>query len=133
WDETELWVTPVHDPGAARPLEAGAGESGFAPARDSHDRLRLVRDRGGRWNVCRTVPGPGAPYAGEALPAGEQLSAERADLGHPQWIFGLQTHVELADGTLVVIRTENATEQVYALEKSGGALRDLDLPFTSFG
>jgi len=45
----------------------------------------------------------------------------------------MQTHVELDDGTLVVIRTEGATEQVFALEAGGGALRDLGLPFTSFG
>jgi dipeptidyl aminopeptidase/acylaminoacyl peptidase len=133
WDETELWVTPVHDPGAARPLAAGAGESVFAPAWDSHDRLRFVSDRDGWWNLYRTVTDFGAPDAGEDLPAVEQLSAERADLGHPQWIFGLQTHVELDDGTLVVIRTENATERVYAMEKGGGAVRDLELPFTSFG
>ena len=29
WDGTELWVTPVHDPGAARPLAAGARRVGL--------------------------------------------------------------------------------------------------------
>jgi dipeptidyl aminopeptidase/acylaminoacyl peptidase len=133
WDATELWVTPAHDPGAARPLAAGAGESVFAPAWDSHDRLRFVSDRDGWWNLYRTIVDFGAPDAAEDLPAVEQLTVERADLGHPQWIFGLQTHVELEDGTLVVIRTEDATEQLFALDGGGGALRDLDLPFTAFG
>src|SRR6185312_9989770 len=67
------------------------------------------------------------------LPPIEQLSAERADLGYPQWVFGMQTHVQLEDGTLVVIRTEDATERLFALDGGGGALRDLGLPSTSFG
>jgi dipeptidyl aminopeptidase/acylaminoacyl peptidase len=133
WDETELWVTPVRDPGSARPLAAGKGESVFAPAWDRHDRLRFVSDRDGWWNLYRTVADFGAPDAAEDLPPVEQLSAERADLGHPQWLFGGSTHVELDDGSLVVVRTENATEQLYALPAGGGALRDLGLPFTSFG
>jgi dipeptidyl aminopeptidase/acylaminoacyl peptidase len=133
WDGTELWVTPVRDPGSARPLAAGKGESVFAPAWDSQDRLRFVSDRDGWWNLYRTVADFGAPDAAEDLPPVEQLSAERADLGHPQWLFGGSTHVELDDGSLVVVRTENATEQLYALPTGGGALRDLGLPFTSFG
>ncbi|MBS1886690.1 MAG: S9 family peptidase [Actinobacteria bacterium] len=133
WDGTELWVTPARDPGAARPLAGGAREAVFAPAWDSQDRLRFVSDRDGWWNLYRTVADLGAPDAGEDLPGVEQLTAERADLGHPQWLFGGQTHVELADGTLVVVRTEAATERLAALERGGGALRDLGLPFTSFG
>ncbi len=133
WDGTELWVTPVRDPGSARPISAGDKESVFGPAWDSHDRLRWVSDRDGWWNLYRTVADLGAPDAGEDLPPVEQLSAEHADLGHPQWLFGGSTHVELDDGALVVIRTENATERLFALPTGGGALRDLGLPFTSFG
>ncbi len=133
WDGTELWVAPVRDPGAARPLAGGRDEAVFAPAWDSQDRLRFVSDRDGWWNLHRTVADLGAPDAGEDLPAVEQLSAERADLGHPQWLFGGSTHVELEDGTLVVVRTENATERLFALDPRGGAARDLGLPFTAFG
>jgi dipeptidyl aminopeptidase/acylaminoacyl peptidase len=133
WDETELWVAPAHDPGAARPLAAGKGESVFAPTWDAQDRLRYVSDRDGWWNLYRTVADLGAPDADRDLPRVEQLSAEQADLGHPQWVFGMQTHAELADGTIVVIRTEAATERLFALDGGGGALRDLGLPFTSFG
>src|SRR6202012_2724327 len=133
WDGTELWVTPVRDPGSARPISAGEKESVFAPAWDSHDRLRWVSDRDGWWSLYRTVADLGAPDAAEDLPALEQLSAERADLGYPQWLFGAATPAELDDGTLVVVRTENATERLHALAPGGGALRDLGLPFTAFG
>ncbi len=133
WDGTELWVTPAHDPGAARPLAGGKDEAIFAPAWDSQDRLRFVSDRDGWWNLYRTVADLGAPDADRDLPAIEQLSAERADLGYPAWVFGMQTHVELEDGTLVVIRTEDAAERLFALDGRGGALRDLGLPYTSFG
>ncbi|MFT3863053.1 MAG: S9 family peptidase [Solirubrobacterales bacterium] len=132
WDETELWVAPVRDPGAARPLAAGTKESVFAPAWDSHDRLRFASDRDGWWNLYRTVADLGAPDAAEDLPAVEQLSAERADLGVPQWVFGMQSHAELGDGTLVAIRVEEAVEGLYAMDPGGGALRDLGLPFTAF-
>jgi dipeptidyl aminopeptidase/acylaminoacyl peptidase len=133
WDGTELWVAPARDPGAARPLAGGSRESIFAPAWDSQDRLRFVSDRDGWWNLYRTVADLGAPDADRDLPPVEQLSAERADLGYPQWVFGMQTHVELEDGTLVVIRTEEAIERLFALDGGGGALRDLGLPYTSFG
>jgi acetyl esterase/lipase len=133
WDGTELWVTPVRDPGAARPLAGGRDEAICAPAWDSHDRLRFVSDRDGWWNLYRTVTDLGAPDAGEDRPAVEQLTSERADLGHPAWIFGLQTHVELEDGTIVVIRTEDAVERVATVAKGGGVVEDLGLPFTSFG
>jgi dipeptidyl aminopeptidase/acylaminoacyl peptidase len=133
WDGTELWVTPAHDPGAARPLAGGPKEAVFAPAWDRRDRLRFVSDRDGWWNLYRTVTDLGAPDAAEDTPALEQLSSEHADLGHPQWLFGGSTHVELDDGTLVVIRTEGATERLFAMDPGGGALRDLGLPFTAFG
>jgi dipeptidyl aminopeptidase/acylaminoacyl peptidase len=133
WDGTELWVTPAHDPDGGRPLAGGAKESIFAPAWDSQDRLRFVSDGDGWWNLYRTVADLGAPAADRDLPPIEQLSAERADLGYPQWVFGMQTHVELEDGTLVVVRTEDATERLFALDGGGGALRDLGLPYTSFG
>ncbi|MBS1842909.1 MAG: S9 family peptidase [Actinobacteria bacterium] len=132
WDGTELWVTPVHDPGSARPLAGGPKESIFAPTWDSHDRLRFLSDRDGWWNLYRTITDLGAPDAAEDLPALEQLTAEQVDLGHPHWVFGLQTHAELDDGSIVVIRTENATERLAVLGKGGGAVRDLGLPFTAF-
>jgi dipeptidyl aminopeptidase/acylaminoacyl peptidase len=133
WDGTELWVTPVRDTGAARPLAGGKDEAIFAPVWDSQDRLRFCSDRDGWWNLYRTITDLGAPDAGEDLPALEQLTTEHADLGHPHWIFGLQTHVELANGSLVVIRTENAREQLFVVPPGGSALRDLGLPYTSFG
>jgi len=133
WDQTELWVTPVRDPGAARPLSAGTGESVFAPSWDSQDRLRFVSDRDGWWNLYRTVVDFGAPDAAEDVPAVEQLTAEQADLGHPGWLFTMQTHAELEDGSIVVIRTEDATERLAVVDKTGGAVRDLGLPYTAFG
>jgi dipeptidyl aminopeptidase/acylaminoacyl peptidase len=133
WDGTELWVTPVHDPGAARPLAGGKQESIFAPAWDSHDRLRFASDRDGWWNLYRTITDLGAPDAAEDLPAIAQLTAEQADLGLPQWIFGLQSHVELEDGTIVAIRTEKAVEDLVALDKDGGAVSGLGLAFTAYG
>jgi dipeptidyl aminopeptidase/acylaminoacyl peptidase len=133
WDGTELWLTPVHDPGARRPLAGGVEEAIAAPAWDSHNRLRFVSDRDGWWNLYRTITDLGAPDAGEDLPAVEQLTSETADFAFPHWVFGLQTHVALEDGTIVAIRTEDATERLVTVPKGGGAVTDLGLPYTSFG
>ena len=89
WDGTELWVAPLADPGAARASSPAAPrESIFQPEWDGEGRLHFVSDRDGWWNL----------YRAERRRRLEQLTAERADLGHPQWLFGGATYALLADG-----------------------------------
>jgi dipeptidyl aminopeptidase/acylaminoacyl peptidase len=126
WDGTELWLAPLADPGDARLLAGGAAESVFQPEWDAEGRLHFVSDRNGWWNLYRVAD----PLAGEAV---EQLTEERADLGHPQWLFGGATYAFLADGTIACVRTESGSERLFALDPGSWDPRDLDLPFTSFG
>lgn len=131
WDGTELWVAPLADPGAARRLAGGRTESIFQPAWDAEGRLHFVSDRDGWWNLYRVE---GDPPAGAEGAAGiVQITHEEADLAHPQWLFGGATYGFLDSGEIAVVRTERGEERLALIEPGGGRVRDLGLPFTSFG
>jgi dipeptidyl aminopeptidase/acylaminoacyl peptidase len=123
WDGTELWTAPLADPGAVTRVAGGPTESIFQPEWGPDGRLHFVSDRSGWWNL----------YAVD-LESGEeeQLTAEEADLAHPQWLFAGSTYAFVAGGAIVVVRTENATEQLFVRDPDGGPLRDLGLPYTNF-
>jgi dipeptidyl aminopeptidase/acylaminoacyl peptidase len=142
WDGTELWVAPLADPKAARLVAGGPRESIFAPRWDGDGRLHFVSDRDGFWNLYRVagdlavgkvVAGEPGNAAGDPgiPPALDQLTAETADLGHPQWLFGGATYAFLDGGDIALVRTEAGAERLALL--SGGEVRDLGLPYTAFG
>ena len=123
WDGTELWTLPLADPGAARKLAGGPEESIFQPEWGPDGRLYYVSDRSGWWNLYAVDPESGEE---------ELLTAEEADLAHPQWLFGGSTYTFLEGGAIVFVRTEGATEQLFVRDREGGPLRDLGLPYTNF-
>lgn len=122
WDGTELWVAPAADSSDARHVAGGATESIFQPEWDAEGRLHFVSDRDGWWNLYR-VDGDGQTV---------QLTAEEADLAHPQWLFGGATYAFLDGGRIACVRCERAEERLCVLDPGAERLRDLDLPFTSF-
>ena len=123
WDGTELWTAPLDDPGAGRKVAGGPAESIFQPEWGPDGRLHFVSDRSGWWNLYAADPDGGE----------EQLTAEEADLAHPQWLFGGATYAFLEGGAIAFVRTERATERLFVRDPEGGPLRDLGLPYTSFG
>lgn len=122
WDGTELWVAPLEDTADARLVAGGPEESVFQPEWDAEGRLHFVSDRDGWWNLYRDEGGEIA-----------QLTAEQAELGHPQWLFGGSTYAFLDDGSIAFIRCERGEERLCVLDPGAARLRDLDLPYTSFG
>ncbi|MGD9735582.1 MAG: prolyl oligopeptidase family serine peptidase [Solirubrobacterales bacterium] len=124
WDGTELWTLPLD--GAAGParVAGGAAESIFQPEWGPDGRLHFVSDRSGWWNLYAVDLASGEE---------EQLTAEEADLAHPQWLFGGSTYAFSAGGAIAFVRTEGATEQLFVRDPQGGPLRDLGLPYTNFG
>jgi dipeptidyl aminopeptidase/acylaminoacyl peptidase len=122
WDGTELWLADLEEPSGPTLIAGEPRESVFQPEWDADNRLHFVSDRDGWWNLYRVVEG-----------AAEQLTAERADLGHPQWLFGGATYAFLADGTIACVRTERGSERLYALAPGAWEPRDLGLPFTDLG
>jgi dipeptidyl aminopeptidase/acylaminoacyl peptidase len=128
WDGTELWLAPVDAPEQARRLAGGREESIFQPGWDARGRLHFVSDRDGWWNLYRLDGDLGAG-GGSAV----QLTAEEADLAHPQWLFGGATYGFLADGSIVCVRTERGEERLALLEPGAERTRDLGLPYGNFG
>ena len=122
WDGTELWLAPPAAPEEAVLVAGGPGESIFQPGWDEQGRLHFVSDRDGWWNLYR--------LEGEAI---VQLTREEADLGHPQWLFGGATYAFLPGGDVACVRCERGVERLGLLEAGAERVRELDLPFTSFG
>jgi dipeptidyl aminopeptidase/acylaminoacyl peptidase len=122
WDGTELWVAPLEDTADARLVAGGPEESVFQPEWDPEGRLHFVSDHDGWWNLYRDEGGTIM-----------QLTAEEADLGHPQWLFGGSTYAFLDDGSVACVRCERGAERLFVLEPGAKRMRDLELPYTSFG
>jgi dipeptidyl aminopeptidase/acylaminoacyl peptidase len=122
WDGTELWVAPLEDPADAILVAGGPEESVFQPEWDNEGRLHFASDRDGWWNLYRDE--------GEEI---MQLTAEEAELAHPQWLFGGATYAFLDDGGIACVRCERGEERLTLLEPGAERPRDLELPYTSFG
>jgi len=122
WDGTELWLAPLEDPADATLVAGGPEESVFQPEWDPEGRLHFVSDRDGWWNLFRDE--------GEVV---VQLTAEEAELGHPQWLFGGSTYAFLDGGAIACVRCEAGEERLFLLEPESEQPRDLELPYSSFG
>jgi dipeptidyl aminopeptidase/acylaminoacyl peptidase len=122
WDGTELWLAPLEDTADARLVSGGPEESVFQPAWDGQGRLHFVSDRAGWWNLYRD--------RGEVV---EQLTDEEAELAHAQWLFGGSTYAFLGDGSIACVRCDRGEERLFLLEPGAEQMRDLELPYTSFG
>ncbi len=131
WDGTELWVAPLADTGQERLVAGGEEESIFQPEWGPDGRLHFASDRDGWWNLYRARE-PGAELSGEEGTL-VQLTEERADFAHPQWLFGGATFAFLASGAIACVRCERGEERLWLLEPEGWEPADLGLPYTSFG
>jgi len=131
WDGTELWVAPLADSGEERLVAGGAEESVFQPEWGPDGHLHFASDRDGWWNLYRARD-PGDQLSGEEG-ALLQLTEDKADFAHPQWLFGGATFAFLESGAIACVRTEGAEERLALLQPEGWEPADLGLPFTDFG
>jgi dipeptidyl aminopeptidase/acylaminoacyl peptidase len=119
WDGTELWVAHLDRDGSlADPVHVAGGdnESVFQPQWSPDGVLHFVSDRRGWWNLYR--------LAGDRA---EAVWEPDADLGAPQWVFGLSTYAFLSDGTIACARTERGSSSLVVL--ADGVPRDLGFGF----
>jgi dipeptidyl aminopeptidase/acylaminoacyl peptidase len=136
WDGTELVVTDLRwssiGPGlmhpevvAGRPTVGGVapGESVFQPRWAGDGSLWFVSDRTGWWNLYRWQPDG---RRGEVTPM-VQMDAE---VGVPQWVFGQSRYAFLSGGRVAFAYQRDGVDHL-AVRDAGGAVRDLDLPYTS--
>jgi dipeptidyl aminopeptidase/acylaminoacyl peptidase len=132
WDGTELWIAPLEDPGEERLIAGGPEESIFQPEWGPDGRLHFASDRDGWWNLYRARE-PGTGEVSGEYGAVVQLTEEKADFAHPQWLFGGATYAFLDDGAIVCVCCRRGEERLFLLEPEGWEPADLGLPFTSFG
>ncbi|HLI02309.1 MAG TPA: prolyl oligopeptidase family serine peptidase, partial [Acidimicrobiales bacterium] len=120
WDSTELWVADLSEdgePGPARLVAGGPGESVTQPAWSPDGRLHYLSDRSGWWNL----------YAED----GAAVVAMPAELTGPDWQLGQSTYVWLGDGRLVVTWTAPEGERIGPVVD--GTPQPIDVALTSFG
>jgi dipeptidyl aminopeptidase/acylaminoacyl peptidase len=128
WDGTELKVA-CFDPESGRlasepePVAGGPEESIFQPDWSPDGRLHFVSDSSGWWNLYRVgLEGGGV----------EALAPMDAELGGPQWVFGLSTYTFLPDGRIACLYGRGPVWRLGLLEPGARRLTPLELPFTSF-
>ncbi len=122
WDGTELCVAPVFGGmrlGNVQVVAGGAHEAIHGADWTADGRLVYSTDRSGFWNLHEWTPGSDADRPITRLTG--------AEIGGPQWVFGLQRWTELADGRLAAIVTRDATDRLVTID--GGDIAEVSTPF----
>jgi dipeptidyl aminopeptidase/acylaminoacyl peptidase len=144
WDGTELCVADLRatdiGPALAHPEVVagrpdagpgghGDGESVLQPRWAPDGSLWFVSDRSGWWNLYRWVP---PTVAGSPASAGrvEAMVTLDAEIGVPPWALG-QSRYAFLGGDRVVFAYQRDGLDHLAVRLPGGAVADLDLPYTS--
>ena len=110
WDGCELWLADLDQAGAisnARLLAGGPEESIVQPEWAPDGSLCFISDRTGWWNLYRLR----APFEGDA----EAVAPMAAEIGGPQWVFGLSWYGIDADGTIVAIVHREGRDELWRI------------------
>jgi dipeptidyl aminopeptidase/acylaminoacyl peptidase len=117
WDESELWVaeiSPDHTLREAHRIAGGDGESIFQPEWSHDGVLHFVSDRSGWWNLYRWSNG-------EA----RALHPLAAELGLPQWNFGMTTYAFAGEDRIVCTYGRRGIWHLATLQPSSGAWHEI--------
>ena len=112
WDGTDLWVAEIATDGTLREprhVAGGPAESVIQPRWAPDGSLVFSSDRSGWWNLYRW-PRDGM----EVLP----IAPMEAEIGGPQWVFGLSDYDIDDDGTIVAFA--HGPDEARLLALSGG-------------
>jgi dipeptidyl aminopeptidase/acylaminoacyl peptidase len=118
WDGTRLMVRDLAS-GQETLVAGGARESVSEPQWRPDGSLTFISDRDGWWNLYQYSP------EGKI----EALTELEAEVGTPQWVFGVSRYEFLDDGRIVFARWRDGFDGL-AVRLINGAVRDLELPFT---
>ena len=120
WDGTELRVARLDDSGAIQSEQCIAGgreESVFQPQWSSDGSLYFVSDRTGWWNLyC---------WDGTAV---EPVFEGEAELGRPQWVFGMSTYALLDDARVVASVNERGVWRLCLLDRNSNSETRIKVP-----
>ena len=125
WDGTELWQAQVEADGSlsgATLLAGGENESIFQPQWSPDGQLYFISDRSGWWNLYRL-------NAGQATPV-TKLTAE---LGVPQWAFGLSCYAFASPQQIVCIYYVRGMARLAVVDPETSEMQQVDLPYTDLG
>ncbi|MEP6635463.1 MAG: prolyl oligopeptidase family serine peptidase [Acidobacteriota bacterium] len=123
WDGTELWQAHVEADGSltgATQVAGGLNESIFQPEWSPDGVLYFVSDESGWWNLCRLTS------AGKR----EVVTQMTAELGLPQWVFGLSTYAFESPERIVCAYYERATSRLATLNTRSLQFQSLEIPYT---
>jgi dipeptidyl aminopeptidase/acylaminoacyl peptidase len=112
WDGTELWVARGTPDGAVVDSELVAGgpeESVIQPSWAPDGSLVFISDRTDWWNLYRWRNGG----------AIESVAPMEAEIGGPQWVFGLRSYAIDAEGRIVAIARQQGHDRLLVLEAGG--------------
>jgi dipeptidyl aminopeptidase/acylaminoacyl peptidase len=128
WNGTTLYIARIGEDGTLGEPQVVAGgktESIFQPewSRDGRE-IVFVSDRSGWWNLYRFHLG--SRTAQPVLPM-------EAELGLPQWVFGLSTYAFAGRGRIVCTYFKSGLGELAVLDLATGSLRPIETPFTEFG
>ena len=123
WDGTELWAATLQSDGTLseiRKVAGGPEESIFQPEWSPDGHLHFISDRTGWWNLYKE-------RSSEVIP----LAPIEADLGVPQWQFGLSRYAFLADGRIVCVYNLDGLHHLGLIDREEGTIKSLEVPFTA--
>ncbi len=125
WDSTELCVAPI-DIGEngiglsdAAVVAGGPGESVIQPVWTADGTLHFLSDRTGWWNA----------YALGVDDDPMALTGLEAEIGTPQWVFGMSRYGFLADGRMVFAFAQEGLDHL-AVRALDGTITTFGLPYT---
>jgi dipeptidyl aminopeptidase/acylaminoacyl peptidase len=124
WDGTSLWEAELDADmclRAHRLIAGGLDESVTQPKYSPDGRLHFISDRTGWWNL----------YAADQEGA-TNLAPMEADLGAPDWVFGLSSYAFLADGSVLASWGEGGLSRLGILLPGTEALARVGTDLTSF-
>jgi dipeptidyl aminopeptidase/acylaminoacyl peptidase len=125
WDSTQLCIAPLEVTdgevrvGETHVVAGGPGESVIQPVFRADGTLHVLSDRTDWWNA----------YAVTTEGELEACTRLEAEIGTPQWVFGMSRYGFLADGRMVFARAEDGLDRL-AVRGLDGEVTDLDLPYS---
>src|ERR1041385_7314645 len=123
WDGCELWVGEFGEDGqlaSTRWVAGGTAESIFQPEWSPDGVLYFSSDRSGWWNLERITADGGI----------ENVYQYKAELGMPQWIFGMSCYAFASPDTILCTHIDQGVSTLATVDVRTGKVTPIDCPYT---